>query len=108
MVWYKARLVVKGYKQRHGIDYDEVFAPIAQAQMKWKIHQLDVKLTFLNDFLEKEVYIEQPMGYNVQGLENKCLRFKKGTIWVKSSTPCMRVTWHVHTAMSLAHTVVWP
>lgn len=59
------RQMVKGYKQKHEIDYDEIFALIArtkiiclliflEAQMKWQIHQLDVKSTFLNGFLEKK------------------------------------------------------
>ena len=70
---YKARLVAKGYKQQAGIDYEEVFAPIARmetirlvislaAQSNWNIYQLDVKSAFLNDFLEEEVYVEQPKG----------------------------------------------
>ncbi|XP_070046079.1 uncharacterized protein [Nicotiana tomentosiformis] len=60
---YKARLMAKGYKQRQGSDYEEFYAPIAHmemirllismaTQMKWKIHQLDVKLAFLNGNLE--------------------------------------------------------
>ncbi|KAL2241052.1 UNVERIFIED_CONTAM: Retrovirus-related Pol polyprotein from transposon TNT 1-94 [Sesamum indicum] len=79
---YKARLVAKGYKQKTGIDYDEVFAPVARlesirliislaAQNQWKIHQMDVKSTFLNGVLKEEVYITQPPGYVVQGQENK-------------------------------------
>jgi hypothetical protein len=67
---YKARLVAKGYKQRKGIDYGEVFAPVARletirlmislaAQYRWKIYQLDVKSAFLNGFLEEEIYVEQ-------------------------------------------------
>ncbi|KAK3026673.1 hypothetical protein RJ639_040700 [Escallonia herrerae] len=52
---HKARLVAKGYKQKQGIDYDEVFALVARidiirllialaVQNKWKIYQMDVKL----------------------------------------------------------------
>ncbi|KAA3468614.1 Retrovirus-related Pol polyprotein from transposon TNT 1-94 [Gossypium australe] len=67
----KARLVVKGFSQRYGLDYMETFAPVARldtirllvalaAQKKWMIHQLDVKSAFLNGILEKEIYIDQP------------------------------------------------
>jgi hypothetical protein len=56
---HKARLVVKGYAQRHGIDYDEVFAPVARLDSVrllialavhegWEVHHMDVKATFLN------------------------------------------------------------
>nr|GEU73622.1 retrovirus-related Pol polyprotein from transposon TNT 1-94 [Tanacetum cinerariifolium] len=77
---YKARLVAKGYKKKHGIEYEEVCAPVARletirmiiaiaAQHKWKIHQMDVKLAFLNELLEEEVYVEQPEGYVAKGQE---------------------------------------
>ncbi|KAG7553295.1 hypothetical protein ISN45_Aa06g038290 [Arabidopsis thaliana x Arabidopsis arenosa] len=93
---YKARLVAKGYSQRAGIDYDEVFAPVARletvrliislaAQNKWKIHQMDVKSAFLNGDLEEEVYIEQPQGYIVKGEENKVLRLKKALYGLKQA-----------------------
>jgi len=71
---YKARLVTKGYSQKQGIDYNEVFAQVTRlktiqliittiAQHRWKIYQMDAKSALLNSFLEEEVYIEQPMGY---------------------------------------------
>ena len=93
---HKARLVAKGYSQKAGIDYDEVFAPVARletirliislaAQNKWKIFQMDVKSAFLNGFLEEEVYIEQPLGYVVKGHEDKVLRLKKALYGLKQA-----------------------
>lgn len=93
---YKARLVVKGYKQKHGIDYEEVFAPVARletirlllslaAQNQWKIHQMDVKSAFLNGYLEEEVYIEQPPGFVIEGYEDKVLRLKKALYGLKQA-----------------------
>ena len=65
---HKARLVVKGYKQQQGRDYEENFAPVARiekiravlsiiAQHKWKVYQMDVKSTFLNGVLMEEIYV---------------------------------------------------
>jgi Reverse transcriptase (RNA-dependent DNA polymerase) len=87
-VKHKARLVAKDYKQQAGIDYEEVFAPVTRmktirllislmAQSKWRIHQMNVKLVFLNDVLKEEVYIEQPPGYLKEGYEGKVLKLKK-------------------------------
>jgi Reverse transcriptase (RNA-dependent DNA polymerase) len=66
---YKSRLVVKEYKQKAGIDHEEVFAPVAKIEIirllilladqnKWSIFQMDVKSVFLNRVLEEEIYIE--------------------------------------------------
>ena len=66
---YKARFVAHGFSQKEGIDYEENFAPVATytsirsvlylaTVMKWKIHQMDVKTTFMNGVVEEEVYIE--------------------------------------------------
>ncbi|KAH9681844.1 hypothetical protein KPL71_027113 [Citrus sinensis] len=93
---HKARLVAKGYSQKAGIDYDEVFAPVARletirlivslaTQNKWKIFQMDVKSAFLNGFLEEEVYIGQPLGYVVKGHEDRVLRLKKALYGLKQA-----------------------
>ena len=93
---YKARLVVKGYKQKYGVDYEEVCALVARLDTmrmlislathhSWKIYQLDVKSAFLNGILEKEVYVEQPKAFVVEGEENKVYRLKKALYRLKQA-----------------------
>ena len=56
------------------------------AQNKWPVYQMDVKLTFLNGYLEEEVYVEQPQGYEVPSQEHNVYRLKKGALWFEAST----------------------
>nr|GEZ69670.1 retrotransposon protein, putative, Ty1-copia subclass [Tanacetum cinerariifolium] len=71
---YKARLVAKGCTQTYGVDYRETFSPVADirairifiaitAYYDNEIWQMDVKITFLNGFLEEEIYMKQPKGF---------------------------------------------
>ena len=71
---FKARLVAKGFLQKHGIDYEETFASVAKftsirillclaAKHNMMLHQMDVKTSFLNGNLDKDIYMIQPDGY---------------------------------------------
>ncbi|KAG8492430.1 hypothetical protein CXB51_009732 [Gossypium anomalum] len=92
----KARLVVKGFSQKYGLDYLETFAPVARldtirllvalaAQKQWKIYQLDVKSAFLNGFLKEEIYIDQLQGFVVSGKEQMVYRLKKALYGLKQA-----------------------
>ncbi|KAF0901438.1 hypothetical protein E2562_000319 [Oryza meyeriana var. granulata] len=81
---YKAHLIAKGYVQRQGIDFDEVFAPVARLESVrlllahaacegWAVHHMEVKSAFLNGELKEEVYVVQPPGFIVDGQEHKRL-----------------------------------
>ncbi|XP_070056349.1 uncharacterized mitochondrial protein AtMg00820-like [Nicotiana tomentosiformis] len=72
----KARIVVQGYNQEEGINYDETFAPVARmkamriliafaSHMKFKLFQMDVKSTFLNGYLKEEVFVKQPVTFRI-------------------------------------------
>ena len=93
---YKARLVAKGYTQLHGVDYTEVFAPVAcmetiwlvvafAAQRKWTIYQLDVKSAFLHGKLNEEVFVEKPCGYVQKEHEKKVYKLKKALYGLKQA-----------------------
>ena len=80
MVRFKARLVVQGFKQKKGIYYFDIYAPVARTTTirllialssihNLLIHQMDVKTAFLYGDLEKEVYIQQLEGFVVKGQE---------------------------------------
>src|SRR3954470_2341235 len=70
----KARLVAQGYNQEEGIDYEETYAPVARLEAirlllayacskDFKLFQMDVKSAFLNGYINEEVYVAQPPGF---------------------------------------------
>ena len=91
---YKARFVARGFSQKEGIDYEENFALIARytsvravlaiaASKGWKVHQMDVKTTFLNGKITEEVYEEQPEGFETHDLNAFVCRLKKALYGLK-------------------------
>ena len=92
----KARLVAKGYNQEEGIDYDETYAPVARLEairmllafasfMNFKLYQMDVKSAFLNGFIEEEVYVEQPPGFENFEFSNHVFKLSKALYGLKQA-----------------------
>ena len=91
---YKARLVVKGFSQKKGIDFEEIFSPVVKmssirvvlglaARLNLEVEQLDVKTAFLHGDLEEEIYMEQPEGFKVKGKENLVCKLRKSLYGLK-------------------------
>lgn len=88
IVKHKARIVAKGYVQKQGIDFEEIFAPVTRletvrlllalaAKKGWEVHHLDVKTAFLNGEIQEEVYVKQPEGFEKKGQEHLVYRIQK-------------------------------
>ena len=93
---YKARLVVKGFQQKEGIDYNEIFSPVVKlttvrlvlkivAAENLHLEQLDVKTAFLHGDLEEELYMRQPEGFIKEDKKNLVCRLKKSLYGLKQA-----------------------
>ena len=93
---FKARFVARGFSQKEGIDYDDIFAPVARyttirsiialaATQGWSLHQMDVKTAFLHGAIKEEVYVEQPLGFEVQDRDTYVCRLKKALYGLKQA-----------------------
>jgi hypothetical protein len=94
---YKARFVARGFSQVEGIDYEYTFSLVARytsictiiaqdASMGWKLHQMDVKTTFLNGEIDEEVYIEKPEGFVKHDEKTHVCRLKKALYELKQAS----------------------
>nr|GEW16034.1 retrotransposon protein, putative, Ty1-copia subclass [Tanacetum cinerariifolium] len=85
---YKARLIIKRFRQREGLDYFDTYSPVTRitsirmilaivALINLEVHQMDVKMAFLNEDLEEEIYMNQPeeSGFKINECD-KCVYVK--------------------------------
>ncbi|WVZ94194.1 hypothetical protein U9M48_040116 [Paspalum notatum var. saurae] len=84
----KMRSVAQGFCQKEGIDYEETFAPVARleairillafaASKGFKLQQMDAKSAFLNRFIEEEVYVRQPPGFESARFPDRVYKLRK-------------------------------
>ena len=93
---YKARLVIKGYRQIEGLNYFDTYSSVTRinfirmvlaitALRNLEIHQMNVKTTFLNGALDEEIYMEQPEGFFALGQEKKVCKLVKSLYGLKQA-----------------------
>ena len=98
MTVYKAGLVVKGFRQIQGVDYDETFSPVAMlksvrillavaAFFDYEIWLMDVKMAFLNGDIEEELYMMHPKGFVDPKDAQQGMQTSPFHLWTEASIP---------------------
>nr|GEZ75255.1 retrovirus-related Pol polyprotein from transposon TNT 1-94 [Tanacetum cinerariifolium] len=99
----KARLVAQGHRHEEGIDYKEVFAPVARTEairlflayasfMDFTVFQMDMKSAFLYGTIKEEVYVSSPLGFMDPEFSNRMYKVEKlYMVFIKLLEPGMRL-----------------
>ncbi|CAM8879912.1 unnamed protein product [Rhodiola kirilowii] len=92
----KAKLVARGFTQKEGIDFNEIFSPVVKhrsirimlslvAYFDYELEQLDVKTAFLHGNLDETIYMRQPEGFCIGDPEKKVCLLKRSLYGIKQS-----------------------
>jgi hypothetical protein len=92
----KSRLVAQGFSQKEGINYEETFALVARSEAikillafsvtkGFKLHQMDVKCSFLNGVLDEEMYVKQPPGFESEKYPHQVYKLSKALHGLKQA-----------------------
>ena len=94
---FKARLVAKGYTQKEGVDYEETFSIVAMLKSihiflsmatspDYEICQMDVRMAFLNGYLEESIYMKQQEEYKAQDQEQRVYKLLDSIYGLKQAS----------------------
>ena len=89
-------MVAQGFNQEEGIDYKETFSPVDRLEAirmlldfacfkDFVLYQMDVKSAFLNDFIDEEIYVEQPPSFQSFNFPNHYFKLKKAFYGLKQA-----------------------
>ena len=97
--------MAKGYTQYERIDYEETFSPVIRfasiclilaivTHMNLELYQMDVKTAFLSRELDEEIYMNQPLGFELKGQERKVCRIKRSIYGLKQASRQWNLKFH--------------